>query len=404
MQQVYEISNRLIKSVKTKFYRSLYHSLNWKSRLIEIQGSRGVGKTTMMLQKAKELSKNGKSVLYISLDLPYFYKNQLLETAEQFYKYGGEYLFIDEVHKYPQKQKQTDWAQEIKNIYDTIPDMFVTYSGSSILQLYKGKGDLSRRKTSYLLNGFSFREYLQFYKKQYFEAVTLNEIINNHQKTTDKIVERIKILPEFNNYLSFGYYPFFQDNPEKYLEQLSEVINVIIETDIPYVAEISYETVHKFKQLLAAIASTVPYSLNLSNISSELFIADQRTLIKYLNLLEKAELISTLGAKVIGNKILNKPQKIYLNNTNLMYAIDKNNIQTGTLRETFFYNQLKYLHKVNYTKAGDFIVNEKFTFEIGGKNKTGKQIENINNAFLAVDNIETGFANKIPLWLFGFLY
>jgi len=404
MQQLHEISNRLINSTNSLFFRSLYNSANWDSRLIEIRGARGVGKTTIMLQKAKELSDAGKSVLYISLDIPYFYKNQLFETAENFYKYGGEYLFIDEVHKYPQKQKQIDWAQEIKNIYDTIPSLFVIFSGSSILQLYKSRGDLSRRKVSYLLNGLSFREYLQFYRNQTFDIVSLEQITNNHQNICNKIVKKLKILPEFNNYLSSGYYPFFYENPEKYLERLSEIINVIIETDIPYITDINFETLHKFKQLLAAIASTVPYSLNLSNISSQLYITDQRTLIKYLNLLEKSELINTLGAKVVGNKILNKPQKIYLNNTNLMYALDKNNISIGTIRETFFLNQLKYLHKINYTKIGDFIIDDKIIFEIGGKNKTKKQIADIDNAFLAIDNIETGFANKIPLWLFGFLY
>ena len=404
MQQLHEISNRLLKSTSINFKRSLYNQIDWNDKLIEIKGARGVGKTTLMLQKAKEISDTGKSVLYISLDIPYFYKNQLFETAEEFFKYGGQYLFIDEVHKYPQKQKKIDWAQELKNIYDTIPDLFVIYSGSSILQLYQSQGDLSRRKSSYFLNGLSFREYLQFYKKINYKTITFKEIINNHQDISNEIIRKIKILPEFNNYLQTGYYPFYAENPEKYFERLTEVINVVIETDIPYVSEISYETLHKLKQLLSAVASTVPYSLNLSDISSKLYITDQRTLLKYFNLLEIAELINTLGAKVTGNQILSKPQKIYMNNTNLPYAIDKENIQVGTQRETFFLNQLRYLHKVNYPKTGDFIIDNKFTFEIGGKNKDKKQIKDIENSYLAIDNIETGFANKIPLWLFGFLY
>ena len=336
MQQLHEISNRLLKSTSINFKRSLYNQIDWNDKLIEIKGARGVGKTTLMLQKAKEISDTGKSVLYISLDIPYFYKNQLFETAEEFFKYGGQYLFIDEVHKYPQKQKKIDWAQELKNIYDTIPDLFVIYSGSSILQLYQSQGDLSRRKSSYFLNGLSFREYLQFYKKINYKTITFKEIINNHQDISNEIIRKIKILPEFNNYLQTGYYPFYAENPEKYFERLTEVINVVIETDIPYVSEISYETLHKLKQLLSAVASTVPYSLNLSDISSKLYITDQRTLLKYFNLLEIAELINTLGAKVTGNQILSKPQKIYMNNTNLPYAIDKENIQVGTQRETFF--------------------------------------------------------------------
>ena len=178
MEQLHEISKRLINLSELNFQRSLFNQINWNDKLIEIKGARGVGKTTLMLQKAKELSNAGKSVLYISLDIPYFYKNQLFETAEEFFKYGGQYLFIDEVHKYPQKQKKLDWAQELKNIYDTIPDLFVVYSGSSILQLYQSQGDLSRRKSSYFLNGLSFREYLQFYKKINFKSFTLNELIS----------------------------------------------------------------------------------------------------------------------------------------------------------------------------------------------------------------------------------
>ncbi len=404
MQQLHEISNRLINSTKTVFYRNLYSLINWENRLIEIQGARGTGKTTLMLQKAKELQSSGKSVLYISSDIPFFYKNQLFETAENFYKYGGQYLFIDEVHKYPQKQKKTDWAQEIKNIYDTIPTLKIIYSGSSILQLYNSLGDLSRRKSNYRLSGLSFREYLHFYKNLNFRVLTLAEILNNHQDICSEIINKVKILPEFQSYLNHGYYPFYKENPEKYFDRIADIINVIIETDIPYITNITYETLFKFKQLLSAITSTVPYSLNLSNLSSELYITDQRTLINYLNLLEKAELINTLGAKVIGNKIFNKPQKIYLNNTNLMYAVDKDNIRSGTIRETFFLNQLKYAHNVNYTKTGDFIIDNNLTFEVGGKNKTNKQIKTLENAFLAIDNIESGFADKIPLWLFGFLY
>jgi predicted AAA+ superfamily ATPase len=404
MEQLYEISERLINRTEIDFNRSLYHSITWKDKLIEIRGARGVGKTTLMLQKAKELANSGKSVLYVSLDIPYFYSHQLFETAENFYKYGGEYLFIDEVHKYPQKQKKNDWSQELKNIYDTIPDLNLVYSGSSILQLYKGQGDLSRRKSTYSLSGLSFREYLELYKNLVFSPYSLNEMIQNHKEISSNITVKVKILPEFDRYLKYGYYPFYKESSERYFDKLSEVINVVIETDIPYVSDISFEALHKLKQLLSAVSTTVPYTLNLSNISSELYITDQRTLIKYLNLLEKAELITTLGAKAIGNKIFNKPQKIYLNNTNLMFAIDKSNIQVGNIRETFFFNQLKYLHQVNYPKKGDFIIDNSYTFEVGGKNKENSQIKEVKDAYLAIDNIEIGFANRIPLWLFGFLY
>ncbi len=272
------------------------------------------------------------------------------------------------------------------------------------MQLYKGQGDLSRRKTSYLLNGLSFREFLQFSSKIYFGHYTLSEILLKHGEISNQVITKIKVLPLFQAYLKNGYYPFYTENPANYYERLAETINVVIDTDIPKICEIAYETLHKLKQLLAAVSTTVPYAPNLSNISSELYISDQRTLIKYLNLLEKAELIATLGARAIGNKILNKPSKIYLNNTNLMYAIDSNSLQTGTIRETFFLNQVKYLHQVKYPKQGDFSVDNKYTFEIGGRNKNLEQIKDIDNSFLVLDEIETGFANRIPLWLFGFLY
>ncbi len=404
MEQLFEIHNRLLKSVKIEFKRSLYSKIDYKQRLIEIKGARGVGKTTLMLQIAKELQAQKKSVLYFSADTPYFYKNNLFDTADNFYKYGGQILFIDEIHKYPQKHKKIDWASELKNIYDAFPDLQIIYSGSSILQLYKSVGDLSRRKTTYFLPGLSFREYLIYNNKIKIDAISLNNILSSHTNLCNQITSKIKILLEFNKYLKTGYYPFYNENPLDYYQRLSEIINVIIETDIPFVSEITNETSHKIKQLLAVVASSTPYTPNLSNIASKLYITDQRTLIKYLNLLEKAELITTLSAKTIGNTIMNKPEKMYLNNSNIMFAIDKLSVNTGTIRETFFLNQLKYEHKINYSKQADFIIDNKYTFEVGGKNKKSKQIKDIENAYIVKDDIEIGFGNKIPLWLFGFLY
>ncbi len=404
MDQLFEISNRLIQNVRSEFKRGLYVDINWNNRLIEIKGSRGVGKTTLMLQKAKEDRENGHNVLYCSADLPFFYKNTLFDTADSFRKYGGQILFIDEVHKYPQKQKRNDWAQEIKNIYDAMPDLKVVYSGSSILQLYQSAGDLSRRKISWVLNGLSLREYLIYNRKGGFNKLSLSDLIENHSEIASEICSQIKILPEFQSYLKSGYYPFYNESPESYYQRLGEIINVIIDTDIPYVSEITQETAHKIKQLLAAVSSTVPYAPNLSNMSSQLYIADQRTLIAYLNYLEKAELITTLGARAVGNKILNKPAKIYLNNTNLMHAIDKQSVNPGTIRETFFLNQVRYVSTVQYPKTTDFYVDDKYSFEVGGKNKGKAQIRDIENSFVAKDDIETGHAHVIPLWMFGFLY
>lgn len=404
MQQLYEISERLVNTVNTKFYRGLYSRMDANLRLTEIRGARGTGKTTMMLQKAKQISESGKKVLYISADIPYFYKNSLFDTADTFYKYGGEYFFVDEVHKYPSKHKQNDWSREIKNIYDAFPSLKMVYSGSSILEMHQGQGDLSRRKVSYSLQGLSLREYLQLYRQIDIPSFSLDQIITDHQKLSRLVTDKIKILPVFNQYLKTGYYPFFMESMENYYPRISEVIGVVIDSDIPSVSDVSNESLHKIKQLLAAVATTVPYTPHLSNLASELYIADQRTLIKYLNLLEKADLINTLGAKVVGNKILNKPLKIYLNNTNLMFAIDLKNTQTGTLRETFFYNQVGYAHRVSYPLKGDFMVDDRYTVEVGGKNKTNRQVTGIEEAYIASDEIEVGFGNRIPLWLFGFLY
>lgn len=405
MQYLYDISQKLISSVKDEFQRSLHQQINWNQRLIEIKGSRGVGKTTLMLQKAKEFNQTYPSqVLYATLDDAYFFNHTILETAEEFSKYGGKIIFLDEVHKYPSKKLGYDWSSELKNIYDLIPELSLVYSGSSIIELYKGNGDLSRRKSTHTLSGLSFREYLEYNKLLSFEKLKLNEILQNHVQLAEQITSQIKILYHFKNYLQFGYYPFYNEEHEQYYQRLKNIINVILEVDIPSSTEITFDTISKIKKLLAALATSVPYTPNLSQLSANLNIVDLRTLYKYLNIIEKAELINLLTSLNKGNKLLQKPEKIFLNNTNLLYALISNHIEIGTIREIFFYNQLNYNHQINYPKQGDFVVDEKFIFEIGGKNKTSKQIKNIDNAFLALDEIEIGFNNKIPLWLFGFLY
>ena len=404
MEILQEISDRLISHISTSFKRSLYSEINWNSRLIEIRGARGTGKTTLMLQRAKELQEQGKNVLYVSIDHAYFYQNQLLELADYYYKYGGEYLFVDEVHKYPQKVRGLDWSLEIKNIYDSYPELSVVYSGSSILQLYKGRGDLSRRKSTYHLYGLSFREFIEFEFGYSMPKISLPDIFSKHRQISKDITSQIKVLPAFKQYLRIGYYPFYKENSGNFYDRLNDIANVILETDIPTVTDIRFETAYKFKTLLGVLASHVPYAPNLSKLSGQLYITDYRTMLKYLNYLEKAELIQTLGAHATGNQLLNKPDKIYLNNTNLMHAFALQEINKGTLRETFVMNQLIHSHALTYPKSGDFLIDGYYTLEIGGKNKTQKQIVNINNAFIAKDEIETGMGNSIPLWIFGFLY
>lgn len=405
MQELYSISNKLISNVKTNYKRSLFEDIDWNQQLIEICGSRGVGKTTIMLQKAKEyFIVDSQSVLYISLDDFYFYNHSIKDTALEFSQFGGKYLFIDEVNKYPAKFVGHDWSAELKNIYDQIPELKIVYSGSSIIQLYKGNGDLSRRKTTYNLNGLSFREYLAINEIFDYQAVTLGEILTKHIDISNQIIANIKILAHFQKYLQFGYYPYYNENPEHYYQRIKNIINLILEIDIPSITDIGFETISKIKKLLAAISSTVPYTPNLTKLSTDLNIADLRTFYKYLGFLENSELISLLRTSAKGNKVIQKPEKIFLNNTNLIHAISQSDASAGLIRETFFNNQLSYLHQINYPKAGDFIVNNLYTFEIGGKNKDSKQLKDIQNSYLALDNIEIGFGNTIPLWLFGFLY
>ena len=405
MESLFEYSKQRITRTKTEFTRSIYTNINWNCQLVEINGSRGVGKTTLMLQRARELTKkNQVKVLYISLDDPWFYNHTIIDTADYFTKYGGEFLFLDEVHKYPAKYPKHDWSAEIKVIYDRYPDLKLVYSGSSVLQLFKGHGDLSRRKCSYNLPGLSFREYINWIKKTSIKEHTLAQLLNNHEEIAGEITNNIKILPLFNDYLKHGYYPYYKEAPDQFCTRLRDTINVILEQDLPTVASFSNENHVKLKKLLAILSESVPFTPNLTNLRSALFITDQRTLLNYLHALEKAELLCTLDKNAKGIKKLQKPSKIYMNNTNLLNCLYFNKPNIGTLRETFFFNQIRTKHQVNYCDHGDFLIDSTFTFEIGGKNKSNNQIQEIRNAYRAIDDIETGFGNKIPLWLFGLLY
>ncbi len=404
MIELFENSNLLINNADLALKRSMFETIDWEGRLVEINGARGVGKTTILLQKAKLINANANnSVLYASLDDPYFYKSNLIEVADEFLKNGGKYLFLDEVHRYPSKYPDHDWSSELKTIYDRFPQLKVIYSGSSILKLRKAKGDLSRRRISYNLPGLSFREYLYFKGITDFEQISLDDILNRHTEIANQIIAKIKIIPHFREYLKSGYFPFYKEAPAHYFERLKDVINVILENDIPAVTDIPFETSVKLKKLLSLISESAPYTPNLSLISKELFIKDQRTLLKYFSYLENAELIQGLSKEAKGNQILRKPNKVFLDNTNLHYCF-YNMPNTGTLRETFFANQLRNKHGLTFPDKGDFIIDQSIVFEIGGKNKTKTQIKNLQNAYLAVDDIEVGFGKTIPLWLFGFLY
>ena len=391
-----ELSESAIEFTDVNFVRPQISYLQQPERLIGIKGSRGVGKTTLLLQFAKlNLANNRK--IYISLDNPYFAKNNLPEFVDEFVKNGGEYLLIDEVHHY------TDWSLALKMIYDNYKNLKVVYTGSSLLHLTKGRADLSRRTMLYTLHGLSLREYINLVEKTNFQPVSLNDILTNHLRLSKTIISEVKPIKHYNDYIQTGYYPFFLENKQTYLFKLVETVNQIIETDLPFVTKISYANINKLKQLLQIISESVPFKPNLEKISSQIEIS-KNTLKNYLYYLEEALLISMLksGRKINSN--LAKPEKVYLSHPNLMFCLANENSNQGNIRECFFLNQLQTLSKINYSEVGDFLVNSKFIFEIGGKNKTYKQIANIENSFIAADDIEIGYKNTIPLWLFGFLY
>lgn len=394
---LYQIYLRLLEATDSRFFRYLYNEIDWKNRLIGITGSRGTGKTTMLLQHIKNTFKDRSKALYVSLDNIWFTKNSLIELVNQFYAFGGTHLFVDEVHRYP------NWSIEIKNIYDSYPDLHIVFTGSSILEIYKSNADLSRRAISYHLYGLSFREFLMMETNIEFPGFTLEDIICNHMNIAAEITGKIKVLPEFKKYLEYGHYPFYREGTTSYSLRLQNIVNTILDNDLPSVEKVEYNTILKIKKMLMIISSLVPFSPNLTSLSTEIE-TNRVSAIKYLGYLQKAGLIKLLAPFGKGMNLMNKPEKIYLDNTNLIHSLAASNINEGNLRETFFANQCSANHKLTASKQGDFVIDDKYIFEVGGKGKNYKQIQNLENSFIAMDNIETGFGNKIPLWLFGFNY
>jgi len=398
MQTLFKYSNIKISNVKSDFIRYLFHEIKWTDRLIGITGARGTGKTTLILQYIKKNFGSSYSALYISMDDYYFTKNRLFELAEEFYINGGRNLFIDEVHKYP------SWAIEIKNLYDTYSDLKIVFSGSSALELHKADADLSRRAAMYKLHELSFREYLNLTTGLNYEKYSMTEILKNHHQITPQVIGNNSILPQYKTYLEKGAYPFFIETEGQFYERLKNTINVIIETDLPSIENINYQTTQKLRKLISLIADSVPFKINISEFSRKTNIS-RDVLLRLLHLLERANLTKGIKQKGAPTGHLTKPDKIYLNNTVLLYALNSNiEASIGTVRETFFMNQLMLNHQVNSVSKGDFLIDNKYTFEIGGKNKTKKQIIGIKNAYVAADGIEHGYKDTIPLWLFGFLY
>ncbi|MBP5437314.1 MAG: ATP-binding protein [Treponema sp.] len=395
-----EISAKRIRNAKETFVRSIDKKINWNSRLIGIKGARGCGKTTLLLQHLKnnhmDLVSCGKA-LFVSLDNIWFAKNSLLDLAESFSKNGGKILYVDEVHRYE------DWPIYIKNIYDDYPELKVVFTGSSLLQILDARADLSRRPVMYNMQGLSFREFLNLKTGSDFKALSLEEILKNHSRHAFDICGKVRPFEHFNEYLKTGYYPFFTEGLDTYYMKLEETINMILDVELPLLRKIDIAYVPKIKKLLAIIAESSPFTLNASKIAGAMEL-NRATLISYLKSLADAKLIYSLFKDLKGVSSLQKPDKVFLENTNLMYLYQGENADAGNVRETFLVNQLSYNQSVEFSESSDFFVNDKYTIECGGKSKSGEQIKNLKNAFVAADGIETGSGSKIPLWLFGFLY
>lgn len=398
MKQLFAQFYQHIERTSIDFIRYLYDEVRWENRLIAITGARGSGKTTILMQYIKKNYKpHTTEALYVSLDNIWFTMHSLVELADEFNKLGGKALFLDEVHKYP------SWSREIKNIYDNYPDMKVVFAGSSMLEIHKGEADLSRRAIVYHLHGLSFREFLQFEYGYKSDSKTLEEILHNHVEIAMSIGRELKPIVAFNEYLSIGYYPFYKEDRVLYHERLLATLNTILDVDLPSTERIDYYSIGKMKKLFSILSTLVPYTPNISGLSKELDVT-RVSLSNYLFYLKKAQAVLLLDKEASGIKQFAKPKKIYLGNTNYAYALGGDNTDVGNVRETFFFNQIAVKHHVTYSEKVDFIIDDRYNFEIGGKNKTQKQLEGLPEAFLAVDNIEVGFANQIPLWVFGLTY
>ena len=387
---------RLLNSVPKYPKRFLFDKIDWNNRLIIIKGQRGTGKTTLILQHIKSAFDNLDDTLYVSLDDIYFSGNTLSGLAEEFVTNGGRYLFVDEVHRYK------GWSRELKNIYDFYPSLHIVITGSSALSFFIGNADLGRRAVVYHLPEMSLREFILFTKRKEVKAYDLENILSNHETIEREVNAQIISVKCFKEFLRFGAYPFILEGKESYFDKVLSVINAVIDNDIPAIENISYDSRLKMKRLIFMISTTFPFKVNVSELSRKLGTS-RDMFVKYLNLMEQSGVVKLLITGGKGHTVLRKPDKIYLSNSNMLYAINEN-ADIGTVRETFFLNQLSSNFNVNYPGVGDFSVNNKYIFEIGGKGKTFEQIKRFDNAFLAIDDSDFGYKNKIPLWLFGLLY
>lgn len=389
MEKLQASFDAMLRTAPSTFHRYMFHQINWNNRLLGLVGPRGVGKTTLMLQYAKEkLDRN--TTLFVNADDLYFSAHHLVDLADEFVKRGGTHLIIDEIHKYK------DWARELKLMYDYHADLKIFFTGSSILDIHKGSADLSRRAIVYSMQGLSFREYLNLFHHIEIPVYTLADIIQHRIELPDKF----RPYAYFQSYLEQGYYPFSQE--DQFNIRLQQVINKTLEVDIPQYAEMSVSTARKLKQLLVVIARSVPFKPNISSIAATIGVS-RNNLSDYFLYLEEAGLIAQLRDGTGGIRGLGKVDKVYLDNPTLMYSLGQEASDIGNIRETFFLNQTRVEQEVITSAISDFQIAD-YTFEVGGKNKKQKQLQGAENGFVVKDNIELGYMNVIPLWQFGLNY
>ena len=391
-------SNALVSEQALDIIRPLHSSIDWADRLIGILGARGTGKTTLLLQQLKQEFGLSSRAIYISLDDIYFANNRFIDVADYYITQGFDIFFLDEVHKYG------DWAIEIKNLYDQHKKIKIVFTGSCITDILRQNADLSRRAVQYEMPGLSYREYLEFAGIVKLPPISLNDILRNHSIAALDIIKQFKPIKYFRDYLQYGYYPFFVENKKTYPIKLEQIVKLTIENDMRFIEGFDPKNTQKIFQLFYILATNVPFKPNISKLSDKTGIY-RNTLVEYLHYLEKAKLINSLSASGKSISTLQKPSKIYLENTNLHFTLSPERTDKGSMRESFFLNQLRNAgHRVSLPTQGDFFVDQKYTFEIGGKDKTSGQINNGKDSWLAADDIEVGALHKIPLWMFGMMY
>lgn len=399
METLFKKHDRLWEITPLDIVRQWAHSINWDARLMAIRGPKGVGKTTMMRQYIKQhYAYMDRQVLYVSCDDAYFATHSLLELAEQFYLAGGKHLFIDEIHKYE------NWSREIKEIYDSYPSIKMVISGSSLLSMTEGDADLSRRCINHDIQGLSFREFLHFYKGIEMPIYPLEEVLTNPAPLILEMNSKGRPVALFQEYLRYGYYPYYLDNETDYYLAIQQVVNHTVDDELTKICKVDVGNTRKIKALMTMLCASEPYQVDISKLSVQSGLK-RETVLAYLNYMDKAKLLHLLYCDLVNAKRMQKPDKIYIDNPNMLYAWATTPVRIGTARETFVANQLSAKHQVEFGKKhGDFKIDGTYTIEVGGEDKDFSQIANLPNSYILADNMETAIGHKLPIWVVGFLY